>query len=259
MKIVDDTLFAGLYGSFEPHPRIDPDADAYSLFVSRATAQRWLSFNAAAPSATYTRQGLWAMHDAGQDWTGQPARIAWYQVGVHPGRPLPIQPLLTCAEDSLTRVGTIDLQTVQLLLPIQATADAGPDLATAARQFLSANPETAHPIVVTLDSGESSEIPDRADEILTALTAIKRTGFDVHEARTIDDPAALHALTHRLLGQAPPIVDELWLGEGHHAITFTAILPEWSLDAIAWFAEAVVEACRRNSVQTTVLTTVGRP
>lgn len=259
MKIIDDTLFVGLYGSFEPLPWIDPDADAYSLFVSRATALRWLSFNAVTPSSTYSRQGLWAMHDAGQDWSGKPARIAWYQVGVHAGRPLPIQPLLACAEDSLTRVGTIDLETVQLLLPIQATADAGADLATAARRFLSADPETAQPIVITLDSGESSEIPDRADEILTALTAMKRSGFDVHEAHVIDDDAVLRALTDRLLGSAPPVVDEFWLGEGHHAITLTAVLPEWSLDAIGWITEAIVEACRRNSVQTTVLTTVGRP
>lgn len=258
MKIIDDTLFAGLYGSFEPLPRIDPDADAYSLFVSRATALRWLSFNAATPSSTYSRQGLWAMHDAGQDWSGNPARIAWYQVGVHAGRPLPIQPLLACAEDSLARVGTFGLEAVQLFLPLQATADAEADLVTTARQFLSVEPETAQPIVITLDSGESSEIPDRVDEILTALTTIKRSGFDIHEARVIDDSAALRALTDRLLGPAPPVVDEFWLGEGHHAIALTGVVPEWSLDAIGWITEAIVEAGRRSSVQTTVLTTVGR-
>lgn len=44
------------------------------------------------------------------------------------------------------------------------------DLVSAACQFLSADPGTAQPVVITLDSGESSQIPDRADEIPAALT-----------------------------------------------------------------------------------------
>jgi hypothetical protein len=259
MKIIDSTLFVGVYGSFNPHPGIDPDADAYSLFVSRATAMRWLSFNAATTTKSLERRGLWGMNDAGQDWTGSSARIAWYQVGVGEGRPLPVQPLLACAGDSLARAGTIDLQAVQLLLPVQVAADATADLASAARQFSPGDPERTPRIVMTVDSGESNEIPRRAEQILAALTVLTKEAFGIHRVGVLGDADLLTEVTRRQNRPAPAVVDEFWLGDGHHGIALDGVLPEWSFDAIGWIAEAITEACRRSGVQTTVLVTIGRP
>ncbi len=73
---------------------------------------------------------LWGMNDAGQGWDSDGVRVAWFQVGVpEPGdgdRPLPVQPMLVRAGDTLRRIGTLDLTAVSILLPL---ASGGPSVA----------------------------------------------------------------------------------------------------------------------------------
>src|SRR3954451_13482073 len=118
-----NTLVVGLFGSFaghEWHTAGVVESDAYSLFVARSSAMGWLAGGAAEATG-----GLWGMNDAGADvdLPFAPAPAVWFQVSVldpvSSRQLLPVQPMLACARDVVARLGTLDLQTVQLLLPMQ--------------------------------------------------------------------------------------------------------------------------------------------
>ncbi|ROO87595.1 hypothetical protein EDD29_5210 [Actinocorallia herbida] len=65
----------------------------------------------------------WAMNDAGlgTDSASQIPRVAWFQVQVtqpvSSDQPLPTQAFPACIDDVMGRLGTLNLQAVQLLLP----------------------------------------------------------------------------------------------------------------------------------------------
>jgi hypothetical protein len=119
-------MFTALHGELRLHPWRDPLlalSDPYSLFVARSSAMEWL-----AEATEDVSGGLWGMNDAGQDPgpTSSSSRVAWFQVSlaepVPPGRPLPVQAFLSCAGDVVARLGTLDLQAAQVLLPVHSLA-----------------------------------------------------------------------------------------------------------------------------------------
>ena len=118
-------MFAALYGDVAPHAWWGPelDQDAYSLFHSRARATQWLD------ETEDGAPGLWGMNDAGWQHLLPRADLplaAWFQVEVQAvaaNRPLPVQPFLQCAGETVARAGTLRLDAVQVLLPIQGMGD----------------------------------------------------------------------------------------------------------------------------------------
>src|SRR5436190_18354309 len=120
-------MFVAVHGEVTPHPWRDgrvASADAYSLFVARCSAMGWLT-----EAREHTFDGFWSMNDAGQD-AGPHTRVAWFQVSltepVHAGRPLPVQPFLSCAHDVVARSGALRLRAVQVLLAVQSLAERPP-------------------------------------------------------------------------------------------------------------------------------------
>jgi len=149
------------------------------LFHERSLAMGWLDDVATAVRKTaggveekeLGAAGLWSMNDAGRDHplaAPEASLVAWFQVGVEPvsgDRPLPVQPFLRCAGDAAARIGTLRLQAVQVLLPVQGLDTSSrpeyarmPSLLTVG-WFGDCDPQSRTPVRVTLDSGQAPSIP----------------------------------------------------------------------------------------------------
>jgi hypothetical protein len=258
----DTTLFAALHGELALHPWRDPrvaSSDAYSLFVARSSAMGWL-----AEAAENAPGGVWGMNDAwqGQGSDSQPSRIASFQVSliepVPAGRPLPVQAFLSCAGDVVARIGTLRLQAVQVLLPVQSLdASAGASsrvnavmtLVQDAGWFADCDPHLRTEVRVTLAGGQDSAIRSAAPEMLQSMQGFKQDVFSCDSfSLTDDDDMVLK----------PAVIDELWLGPAHHWATFRGTLAEWSMDALGWLAAFLADASSRHGVSTPLMLRASR-
>ena len=242
---VAGTLFAALYGELTPHPdrASGSDRDPYIQFHDRSRAMGWLD-------------SLWGMNDAGH---GHPlavpgsSLVSWFQVGVDPvpgGKSLPVQPFLRCAGDVMARLGTLELQAVQVLLPahsldVSARPEPArmPSLSTAA-WFDDARSATS--VHVTVDSGQNPIIPDAAERIhhwLGELNQNVLAGASLIEWNPVP----------------PPLPDTVWFGPPRHRATFRGTLAEWSLDAIGWLGGFLADLAAREGAGVPLLLTVSPP
>ncbi|GAA0821566.1 hypothetical protein ACFQVD_41670 [Streptosporangium amethystogenes subsp. fukuiense] len=254
----DSTMFAALHGELVSHPWRDPhvaSSDAYSLFVARSSALGWLT-----EAVENVSGGLWGMNDAGQG--PEPSRVAWFQVSltepVPDGRPLPVQPFLSCAGDVVARIGAPRLRAVQLLLPVQSL-----DASTRARAvipllqdagwFADGDPRWRTPVRVTLDGGQEPSIRSAAPEMLRWMRGFTQDVFACDSVSLPDD------LTDDGTVLESPVIDELWRGPARHRATFRGVLTEWSLDALGWLAAFLAEAASHNGVGTPLMLTADRP
>ncbi|MEU4801708.1 hypothetical protein [Actinosynnema sp. NPDC023587] len=241
---VAGTLYAALYGELTPRPDRAPDTDRdpYIQFHDRAQAMGWLD-------------GLWGMNDAGLEHplaAQGSSLVAWFQVGVDSvpsDRPLPVQPFLRCAGDVTARLGTLRLQTVQVLLPAQSLditerpqQSRMPSLSTAA-WFNDVRSATS--VHVTVDSGQDPIFPVVAQRIHRWLGQLDQSVFRC-DSLAERDPLP------------PPLPDTVWLGPPRHRVTFQGTLTEWSLDAIGWLGGFVADLAAREGAGVPLLLTVGR-
>lgn len=260
MRIPTGTMFAGLHGELTLHPWRDfgaAESDAYSLFHSRSVAMGWLT--KAAEGAT---GGLWGMNDAGQqgpDPAAQHPYAVWFQVSlprlVPPTQPLPLQPFLSCVGDVIARLGTLQLDAIQVLLPIQSIerlADKSLRIdgllapLSSAGWFFDCNPHSITRVQVALDGGENPIIRSVASDLFQWLRKIKQDVFVCDSFSLTDDTNVAK----------PTFIDHLWIGPPQHLVTFYGTLAEWSLDALGWLATFLAGASFEFGVTTPMLLTV---
>lgn len=261
-------MFAALYGELMRHPwRVpDSDRDAYLLFHERSQAMGWLDDIATAMRKTAagvkTRQvgaeGLWGMNDAGHEHLHPAAGLplaAWFQVGVMPvaaARAMPMQPFLCCAGDAMARIGTLRLQAVQVLLPVEALDTASrpqPDLLPSllnAEWFSDSDPECRTSVRIRLDSGQVPSISSAAPRMHEQIRRLDQNVF-VCESLSLAD--------HDPLPMQPPFADHFWNGPPVHQATFHGTLAEWSLDALGWLGGFLADLSACHGVTTPVLLT----
>lgn len=214
-----------------------------------------------ADAAGSDAQGLWGMNDAGHDTSSQgPGRDRiWFQVAVSEplpaGCPLPVQPLLACAGDTVARMGALRLNAVQLLLPVQCLAQplaAAPQrddvgaLLQEAGWFTDRNPHSDVRVRVTLDGGQNPAIRTAAPLMLQWMQELKQDVF-AGDTPSLSDAAAV---------LQPGFIDQLWLGPALHRATFSGTLVEWSLDAVGWLAAFLASASTQCGVSTPLVLTV---
>jgi hypothetical protein len=252
------TMYAALHGELASHPWRDPlvaSEDAYSLFHARSSAMGWLTEGAGDASG-----GFWGMNDAGQDMVSgsEPPRAAWFQVSltepVPAGRPLPVQAFLSCAGDVVARMGTLHLQAVRVLLPVQSLPtpsgmDAVATLLQGTGWFADCDPHQRTPVRVTLDGGRDPSIRSAAPGIVRWMQEINQDVF-ICDSYSLED--------EDVVTLKPDITDELWLGPAQHRATFRGTLAEWSLDALGWLAAFLADASSRHGVSTPLLLTASR-
>lgn len=256
----DSTMFVALHGELLVHPWRDSlvaATDAYSLFVARSSALGWL-----AEAVEHTSGGVWGMNDAGQDPAAgsQASGRVWFQVSliepIPAGRPLPVQAFLACAGDVVARMGTLHLQAIQILLPVQSLAVSA-DTSQVSQMmaliqdigwFADCDPHLRTPVRATLDGGQNPSIRSAAAEMLQWMQTIKQDVFSCDSFSLIDDPVILK----------PAVIDELWLGPAEHRAAFHGTLVEWSLDALGWLAAFLASASSRHGVNTPLMLTVSR-
>jgi hypothetical protein len=244
-------MFAALHGELALHPwqhHAVTTSDAYSLFVARSSAMGWL-----AEPAERAPNGVWGMNDAGHE-PGS-GRIAWFQVsltGLAPaGRPLPVQAFLSCVDDVVTRIGTVRLRAIQLLLPVQSLeTPTGPSLLQDAGWFADVDPHSVTRVRVTLDGGQDPSIRAAAPAMRQWMQQLKQDVFSCDSYSLTD---------HDAMASRPAVIDELWRGPPLHRATFHGTLVEWSLDALGWLAAFLADASHRHGVSTPLMLTTSRP
>lgn len=252
-KIVDATIFVGVYGSIRSYSWITPELleeDVYSMFMARAEAMGW-SFS----GPDRWSAGLWGMNEAGQNWSPPSSSnlIAWVQTVAlenqqFPGvRPLPVQPIVACIKDSVGRFGDLALTGIQLLLPVQLGGAALGHLVSGLNWFNACDPAARVRIRVTLDGGQDDSVRHKGADTLAALQRFNTGAF------TFDSVSSDKA---RAVQLEPNVVGDLWLGQGRHPVTLEGTAPERSFDAWGWVVGICAEACREVGVQTNVLISV---
>lgn len=252
LKIVGSTVFVGVYGSIRLHPWIKPELlseDVYSMFMARSTSMMWSSAGLNPPPAGL----LWGMNDAGQEWSSHDpsSRIAWVQVGLSNESPnarrLPVQPIVACVKDSLSRFGEVALTGIQLLLPVQLAGSAHSPLVSGLNWFNDCDPDARVSIRITLDAGRDDDVRRKAAEIFTTLQQLN-TGPFIFHSYSLDESLAVQL--------EPNVVGDMWLGQGRHPVTVEATVPDWNFDSASWIVELCAEVCRQADVATTVLVSV---
>jgi hypothetical protein len=255
-------MFAALHGELTLHPWRDPvtaESDAYSLFYARSSAMGWL-----ADASESHLGGTWGMNDAEQDPVSgsQPSRRIWFQVvlidPIPVGRPLPVQAFLACAGDVVARIGTLRLQAVKVLLPVErlntsagasSHLNAVGNLIQDSGWFADCNPHLSTQVRVTLDSGQDSSIRSVAPAMFQWMQQFRQKVFACDSFSLKDDDAVV---------LQPAITEALWLGPGQHRATFHGTLIEWSLDALGWLAAFLSTASSKHGVSTPLMLTVSR-
>ncbi|WP_245818723.1 hypothetical protein [Haloechinothrix alba] len=201
------------------------------------------------------------MHEAGQDSPGTAPGLslaAWFQVGVDTvppaDRPLPVHPFLCCIRDVMSRLGTLRLQALQVLLPMQYLGGSTrkpalvPSLPTA-DWFATCDHVSRTPIRITLDSGQDRGIPSAAPEMHSWMLRWDQDTFTCES----------YSVTgHDPLAESFPYGDGVWPGPPLNRATFRGTLAEWSLDALGWLGGFLAEASTRHAITTPVLLTVSR-
>lgn len=250
VKVLSPSLFVALHGSFRSHPWLKPDSmeeDAYSLFFSRAEMMGWSH-----PAAEAGGHALWGMNDAGLDVVGEvhgATRVAWFQVGIDEqllsGSPFPFHPLLSCAADSVERAGRLDLDGVQLQVPLQ---DAGAPVmrSSTPNWFNLSDPASRTSMRVTVDSGEDPVLPRVAAQLSELVTTMTPEPFSLEPGNRQEHVQLL------------PEVTDFWMGEGRHPVTFDVVAPDWTLDSVAYTAGLFAEACRHIRIRTSILISISR-
>jgi hypothetical protein len=259
------TMFGALYGTLVPHHwrGPEPEGDAYSLFYQRSLAMGWLDglgSGRTTAGKNIGAGGLWSMNDAGWDHPLAPVErhlAAWFQVEVEVvarDRPLPVQPFLRCAGDTMDRVGVLELSAVHLLLPVQRldASTRPPEALVPSMQtihwFRESNPRLRVLVEVSVTSGQDPVISAVARQFTDRLERLKQNVF-VCKSSNVGSPEAV--LT-------PPFEDSFWNGPPQHGLTLQGELSEWTLDAIGWLGEVIADISARLGVRSPLLLTVAR-
>jgi hypothetical protein len=248
------TMLAALYGELVPQtkspPLGEPSEDAYSLFHARSAAMGWLT-----PGVEGASGGLWGMNEAEAVPASGPQsrRAAWFQVvltGQAPGKPLPVQPFLACAGDVVARLGTLQLEAIQLLLPERAAPEdrqSAPrsgvrvtePLLDALNWFADRDPGLRGPVRVTLDGGPDPSIRSAAPAIAQWVQEVRQDVF-VYNSYSLAGDDHLVLWPAPLDGEQPDLA--------HHRVTFRGTLADWSLDTLGWLAAFLADGSTRTGV-----------
>ncbi|HCA85309.1 MAG TPA: hypothetical protein DEQ61_07310 [Streptomyces sp.] len=246
MRILSPTILFALHGRFALHPWLDGStvADAYGLLHTRSRLMG-LTTSPVAPAAV----ALWEMNEAGQNWYASElgARVAWFQIGLPPGRDavLPVFAAVAEGAAAVGRVGTLELGAVQVLVPLQVQSKAA-HLAIGADWFVNEDPQARTQVRVEVDAGEPQALSGR--DLRSVLDRLRLGYVRFHDADPLRTPLML----------APDGFGDDWMGPTRTPIAFDATISAWTVDAVGWLVTVVVECCRIAGVEGPVQVTVSR-
>lgn len=209
-------LVLELYGAFEPYDIPATDAtrqDLYSVFLSRATSMRWSGAISPLPSVG----SLWGMAEASlsQEALAAGGPVARFQVIAGDGRaiPLPIQPFVQCAVDSVRRLGDLRLDGLRFSVPLGLHGADGP------RHIASTNWFHASRVGAEVTMAVSLSV---AGELVSLAEEIARRHIEPFVVVPPHDAA-------------PNVV--------------CIVAPEWSAEATGWAASEIADAAVRLGIR----------
>ncbi|MGI5171724.1 hypothetical protein ACQEU3_46005 [Spirillospora sp. CA-253888] len=248
------TMILGIHGVLEMKPWLRPaydddtyEEDMHSLILARTTAYGFGFLSEGDPSCE-----LWWHNDAAEDWTqdGLVHEVAMFQSMIPPerkGHRLPIRPAATIMEESLRRVGDLDLAAFHALIPLHmSTADDRLNLLYAQNWFSLSSPDATAQIIVSISVRDQ----DKTAELASQVQAAAADGGADHMtvSPTTPDVVDQEALAGELHWH--PSSEDLSLG-----LVYQCQVPEWSMDAAVWATEVFADALRASGITTSVLIT----
>ncbi len=264
------TLFAALHGQlFTDARKSEGDEDPYSLFYKRSLAMGWLDdrqirvARGGREEEEVGAPGLWSMNDAGYGTTrpgsAERSPAVWFQVGVEPlplERPIPAQPFARCIEDVVRWLGGINLEALQLLLPIQL-------LNVGKRHELGLAPslQTMDWVVGRGNSWPSAHVPITI-EILPAsqLPPMIASGlaedFDGYASGVFRPSSVQIAPSEPIMRPALP--DFFWGGPVGGGFRIEGHIREWDFETLGWLASFLCDSCVRRGLVGPVFVTLSR-
>lgn len=246
MRILSPTILFALHGRFALHPWLDGStvADAYGLLHTRSRLMGRTT-SPVDPGAV----ALWEMNEAGQDWYASElgARVAWFQIGLPPGRDaiLPVLAAVTEGAAAVGRVGALELGAVQVLVPLQVRSRAN-HLAIGADWFVHDDPQARTQVRVEVDAGEPHALS--GEDLRSVLDRLRLEYVRFDDADPLHTPLTL----------APEGFGDEWMGPTRTPIAFDATIPAWTVDAVGWLVTVVVECCGMVGAGGPVQVTVSR-
>jgi hypothetical protein len=233
MIVTSDDLELELYGSFVPSASSSSNAtrqDLYSIFLSRATSMRWSEAVSKNPSVG----SLWGMANAvvASSESEPEGLIGWFHVIplAGPGLPLPIQPLIQCAVDSMRRLGAVRFDGLRLGLPLGWHHGRDGLLADATNWFLASADSRCVDVIADIAFG-GSRLPATPGTGLAAEIASRHI-----EPFIVAEPPAAELCKPGSTGSGEQVSNEV----------IHVVAPEWSSEAAAWIATAIADAAVRR-------------
>jgi hypothetical protein len=239
-------------GRSAPRP-IPGGHDLYSLLVARSSAFRLL---AASQKEADDALAAWAMNDAGVSSAPGADTVAWCQVDlIPPATPLPTQALLSCIADVLGRAELSHFDAVELLIPLPEVRPESRQRLAIGRllqgaQWFTGLPEAGRArIVVTLEAAD-------AEGLESAVPTLRQWMAPVQQSVIVLDPQPLPTAAASSFTSA--VSQHLRPAPVMNRIEFEAVLADWSLEAVGWFAAFLAEAPVLQQVGGSALLTVRR-
>lgn len=256
-------MFVALYGSFTRHPwqagaRDAPDPDY--LIRDRTQAMEWsLEAGQGVGPGTAGIHGvpdLWRVRDAGPDEVVPASAdepFAWFHCDAQtlPEAPLPIRALLRGCADAMSRLGSVDLTTAQVLLPVDRLVpslrmDRFPAV-DGIGWWLGCDPAARTDVRISLNSGQDMSIARSGEDIMALFAGLDQSVVHLDLSTFTDQPPR---------GPRPILADHLWAGPPGIEVGIDASFAEWNLDTVGWFTSVLADVAAHCGVRAPLLTTI---
>ena len=236
------SLLVGFYGHWWPSRHESPrHLDAYSAFLARST-----SFGLEAGPSISTASASWELQEAELIDRGDTAgRLSWFQVGMAPGGShVPVSELIACGWSVLTEFGSVSLEAVQVQVPMVGELRADERLKWSSSLVNSAaGGPGATGATIHVEHGAfvpANSVVSNFDVLAGGLPV------GVEEISRPEPAMSVRPETIDRWGWSPDA--ESW---------FKAAVAEWTVDAIAWTASAIVQAFYNSGYRGTLGLTIG--
>ncbi|MFR9729059.1 hypothetical protein ACL03H_07515 [Saccharopolyspora sp. MS10] len=246
------TFVVGTHGVLRLHPwvlrrqeRGTFEFDTYSLMLTRSSA---LGLVELPPEENELAR--WHQEEAGEDWTqdGATRQVAWMQAGAANlnKQRIPVWTALTCLQDSMAKIGSLEIAGTHAVLPLHADAPAASQLPNAVDWFSLEDSVPRHHFTISLYTATCSE--EAFDSAALTETFRSLTSSLLSTETIADRPEGT---------PEPGSLEGCWLlGNDLTELHLRCQSTEWSADMAAFTTDAIAQAAHATGLRRYVLISV---
>jgi len=226
---IASTLLAEAFGRLSPDGvvTVSDHEDLYSVFRSRAELMSW------GTSSGEPRRLLWGMNEASLSAEAGSPRMGYVQVGVEPDvePAIAAPPLLQCLEDSLRRLGALELTAIQLTAMHLRSRQSSIGPLTSWLNWFNLGRPAAVQALVSFDADLMTRIP-------AALAIIQRRNTGSFSFGSLTRVPGEHVVSSAVAWS------RIGSGGGEGLLVN---MPEWTGAAAGWVVATVLDTTRSDT------------